>query len=73
MLYLAQQGGDGLLPMILAGIVALIAGLTIGYAIAHARAAKRTRNTDVEVKQILDKANRDAEAVLKAAKLSAKD
>jgi ribonucrease Y len=74
MMFLAQAAQEGgmLLPLVV-GVVALIAGAAIGFGIARSLAAKRSRQSQDEGKSLLEKARREADAILKEAKVTAKE
>ena len=57
----------------LVGLVAVLIGAGVGYAIGALLAAKRSRATKGQAEKVIADANREAEAILKEAKVEAKE
>ncbi len=63
-----------MLPWIAAGVAAIVAAaVAVGFGIAYRRVSRKSKQDQGEAQQVLDKARREAEAILKEAKVTAKE
>jgi ribonuclease Y len=73
MMFLAQEAGWPAALVIVVGIIALVVGGGIGFAIAYALTARKARETKSEAEGLLAKTQAEADVILKEARVTAKE